>query len=916
MTEINNITSFDMFGLPEIPTFILCNPNKEELYSLGAISERKYSPRFNTFSELSFRADKYVQGQEMGYYEYLSHRRLILVKDVGYFMIVGVSEKGNGVTQYKEIECKSLEVELVTKKVSLFSGTYKFYDIISPDGTLMGTILSYLPGWSMGTINDTVTGFSSKYRTFDVSDTTIYNFLMTDIEEAYECVFTFDTENKKINVYDVAGATVNTDIYISFDNVMQNINIDESTDELITSLTVLGGGGLEINRVNPLGTNNIYNFTYFKSTDWMEQSLINAIEAWETKYDAQQPIYAGHYTNLLNSYEELLTLQSELGELQTELAVLEVELAGYIRAANSSQISITKSSITTKKSQISTKKTAIQNKQNQINTIISNMEVISDDLSLDNTSNFTQAQQVELQPFIIQSSFINEYFIQTDSMTYVEVQEEAQALFNQASGVLENISEPRYTFDIDSVNFMMIEAFQEFINQIDLGSIVYMEVEEGVTVQPVLLGMDLNYDNPTDFKLIFGNRLRLDDEAFQFSDLMDSALKASTNTKVNSRLWSNWNNTYKDDVTTFINSSLNAALNNVTSGSSQEVLIDQAGIRGRTILPDETYDPNQIWIVNNMIAFTDDNWSSAKMAIGEIKLSGGDNTFGIVGDYIVGRMIAGNTLTITNANSTFRVDGSGATLTDASLTINKGVNVITLNPSKGIEITRSGAKQFYVDTGGNVVFAGNLSAAGGTFSGNLSAAGGTFTGTLSGVNGNFTGTVSATYLSGTIDWGNVTGFPNNFVTSDQISSLVANKLAGGTLSGTYGLGGRLNVGDGSIMAIGTAMALYAGGNPTAIVYSHQFRVQPKIVCTGDIYADSTSLVATQSWANGQFAYKTHYHSQYYQSGSNPSFGTVSASNRYNCQGYSGASTTIYVGPSYSNKAITVRGGIITGWSFV
>ena len=34
--------NFDSFNQFETPTFVLCNPNKEELYALGSIFNKKY----------------------------------------------------------------------------------------------------------------------------------------------------------------------------------------------------------------------------------------------------------------------------------------------------------------------------------------------------------------------------------------------------------------------------------------------------------------------------------------------------------------------------------------------------------------------------------------------------------------------------------------------------------------------------------------------------------------------------------------------------------------------------------------------------------------------------------------------------------------------------------------------------------
>jgi hypothetical protein len=83
-----------------------------------------------------------------------------------------------------------------------------------------------------------------------------------------------------------------------------------------------------------------------------------------------------------------------------------------------------------------------------------------------------------------------------------------------------------------------------------------------------------------------------------------------------------------------------------------------------------------------------------------------------------------------------------------TLTWNSTTGVIT--GGSGIAITeyglvgaQAGVAKFYIDSAGNAVFGGSLSAATGTFAGSLSAASGTFTGSLSSVGGTFTGALSA-----------------------------------------------------------------------------------------------------------------------------------------------------------------------------
>lgn len=777
------IVNFDAFGLYEIPDFILCQPDATPLYVLSAIADRKFSPRFNTFSELSFSAREYINGEKMPYYDYLINHRLVCIDGIGYFQIVENIEQGDGIETYKEIKCQSVEIQLVYKKMALLKGTYKFYDPIDPSGTLMQKIIDLIPDWSLGTIDAEI---AVKYRTFDVTDTTIYNLLMSTIEEAYECVFVFDTIDKTISAYSLSNATLDTSIYISYDNVIKNIKIEEINDEYITSLTVLGGGDLSINQVNPLGTNNIYNFDYAKGAGGLieDQGLIDAISSWENVISANQANYADILSNLSSTNAEKLSLQSELTLLQGELTALNNVLGAEIQGGQSH--TETNIAIASKQSEIDNKKSQIEGTEARIAILTAELATINSLVSFDN--NFTTDQIKQLQPFIIQSGYVNENFIQTDSMTNVEIQQQAQELYDQAVSMLSRISEPRYNFSVESINFPLIKLFESFTDELVMGCIINLEIKPNVISHPILLGFDLNYDNPEDFKLIFGNRLRLDDSSFQYSDLNSDSISSAITTNVNSTNWSDTKDYVNNTVSPFVTGALNAANNMVISGSAQNIILNENGLRGRQEISSGVYSPEQFWMVNNVLAFTDNNWQTSKLALGKIALPGGGTGFGLVSDYLVGTMVAGNNLVITNENNKFLVDGNGATLIDANLNITSSANTnqILLSPSDGIKIRSNvggtWTDTFYADTSGNLHLKGVLDAVTGNFSGNITATnitGGTITGT----------TINGTIINGGSIYGTTGTFSGNIyaanlqglVQDSQIASLTADKITAGTI---------------------------------------------------------------------------------------------------------------------------------------
>ena len=214
------IKTFDFFGQPELPYIVLCNPDKTQLYSIGLAYDTKLSVRYNAISEFTFNFPKSIDGGETNIeaYDYIKNKKLVLIENYGYFVINDVKEDMNGSVPIKIVSCASLEYELISKRISGYAGTVKLYDPITPTGTLLATILEGAPNWSVGTID---TSLEILYRTFNVSDTNIYNFLAGEVASAFECVFIFDTENRQISAVSYANATSTTDIFMSFDNLLE-----------------------------------------------------------------------------------------------------------------------------------------------------------------------------------------------------------------------------------------------------------------------------------------------------------------------------------------------------------------------------------------------------------------------------------------------------------------------------------------------------------------------------------------------------------------------------------------------------------------------------------------------------------------------------------------------------------------------
>ncbi|MCK9436691.1 MAG: phage tail protein [Synergistaceae bacterium] len=521
---------FDLYSQPEIPIFILANPDSTPLYAMGSLKDRVLNLRYNAMSTLTFTVPSIDNGTSVPYYDLIDFKRLVLVSGIGNFVITNVIKDNDGVKEAKKVTCLSLDVIFNYKKVTLFEGTYNFYDPVNPSGTLLNELLKYVPGWTLGIIDSDLIGI---YRYFSVTDKTLYDFMMNEISQTYQCVFVFDTINKTISAYSTANINTPTDIYISFNNLMKSFTISQSAEELATAMTVLGSGDLAVNLVNPIGTNIIYNFDYYKTLAWMSQDLIDAINAWETKITLNQPTYANLLTDLREENATLIVLQSQLSvlnsTLQSYIATRDVRLqASQDVTAINAQITAQQSLITSKQAEITVQQAVISSIQVQLT-------AINTDLAFEN--NFTTIQLSNLDNYIIGATYTNTNFITTSLMTEVQVQNVAQELYDEGVVVLDKVAQPRYTLAIDAANFLFLQEYQPFINQLSLGCNMLVELSVGTTTNVTLLGVDFSYDNPTQFKLTLSNRLRLDDEQWKYSDLNGTTTDSGVTTNFNSNKW-------------------------------------------------------------------------------------------------------------------------------------------------------------------------------------------------------------------------------------------------------------------------------------------------------------------------------------------------------------------------------------------
>jgi len=673
---------------------ILCKMNREVIREITSQSYSKtYSPQLGGVESFAFTIPKYYDNKEVANYDDIIGRNLVRIQkgdtNIGYFEIQNPQIVNDGMSEKKNVKVYAEEIKLIGKKVYLTEGVFKIQDDINPENGILNLVTSISKSWDIGYVDPALV---NKERYFDIADTNIYELLMNQTQTTFECVFIYDTTNKLINVYALENFGNESKIIMSLDNILETASVEEISDEIVTRLHLYGDNEITVRDIN-FGNDYIQNFSYFKNTKFMSQSLIDVLD----DYDVLQDSYSATYTNylaslsvlegdLVDANSDLLILEGELTSLQEQKSLL-ISIGGDIAAINIE--------IANKQSDINLKENEINSLQNSIDSINNSIDTIIN--ILNESNNFTEEQLKELDLFIIADTYQDSSFLVTDNFTYNESIAIQEDLLELGASILQRVSVPRYKINISAVDFLRNKEYAPWWDELKIGDTVLINVDNAFTATVRVTSYNHSEDN-NGLDIQLGDKYQLDDPNIELLDLIKSSLSTSTSVNYERYKYKDYVNNNKNEVLEFINSSLDLNKNKVIGGEHQELLFDPSGALFRRWNENANdYSNKQLKIVNNAIVLTDDKFLSAKTAIGELA----NGLYGIAAEIIAGKMILGNNLIIETNDGSFKVDENGVNITSMvmNLTTDDNLKNILIDPEVGFKIrSRSNTSQAFVDT--------------------------------------------------------------------------------------------------------------------------------------------------------------------------------------------------------------------------
>lgn len=923
----------DFLNNLEKPIIYIAKKDKTFLGAVSIYDDLSLTFNLNAFQTASFKTFRDINGKKQKHYDDFQEDRLIMIQGIGWYKIhVETNIENIGIS--KSITANSLESTLCNKRLVDFqvnSDDFEdekyartvFYNPTDLNKSLLHRVLNVAPNWSVGHVDQSI---ANKQRTFDIDDSDVYSFLINDVSEAFNCLFIFDTFNMTINAYDLDDYGEDTNIYISMDNLAQSMTESIDENSIITCYRVVGGDNVEVAEINPNGTNKIYNFEYYLPE--MEESIRNKVIAYNEKYQSLKLTYQSITDRMrqqLDVIQELYTRNPESAEstdwslyglymLQNKRDsyknVDEVYCAQGMNKPDSFNYNLyakNKELLDSVQVELDKRQTEVESAEATYNSIKAEMTSLQEQLDMDKW--FTKDEWKTLDTYVVEETYSNDNYSIADNTTDVELFDIEKQLYDVAWKDLSKKCRPQYQYSSTLSNVLTIPQFKGFLKYFQLGNFIRMATDYDTVIKLRLISFTVDYNDTSKIDVTFSDAIRVHGVCNDVASIISQANSAAMSFQFN-----------KDQYDKSVNQSnfveemrkygLDVATVQIQNAKNQSQVWDETGMTFRQWNNERNdFDPEQIKIINNQIVFSDDGFKSAKMAIGKIPIDKNGNTvYAVNAEAILGKLFLGEYLTLQNNSGTYKFDDSGF----IAKSDNNSIKIQPNNDSEILSIYKGNQKQVYINSDGDVEFAGILKSSSGVFgglisggsinlgngtftvdpNGNMYAKSGTFSGDIVGgsinINNVFTvdssGNMNATSgkvggwnissnglfsinSNGTYSWitpssieiynpnGSGAGYTVVNYKGIQTTDIIADKIQVGTISHSSSQGdGFLHV-DADVEFNGNKSVFIGGSFTCTSERSAHFRHTPYIDAPNDDPREA-SYLAREKWCNNKFALRT------------------------------------------------------------
>lgn len=279
-----------------------------------------------------------------------------------------------------------------------------------------------------------------------------------------------------------------------------------------------------------------------------------------------------------------------------------------------------------------------------------------------------------------EDTYSNDNYVSDGLDNNTDLFKRAMEFIDKAESEIYKSGELQHSISTSLKNLLAIPKFKSLVKHFNVGNWIRVQVDDEI-YRLRLLEYEIDFGDFDSIPVTFSDVTKIKSGITDVQDILAQASSMATSYSSIQRQAEQGEKS-NTIIKSWFNDGLDATNTKIVgNASNQNQVWDENGFLCRQYNPIlDSYNPEQLKIINSTIAVTDNDWKSTKTAIGKFYyLDPADNynmktAFGINGELIVGRMLLGESLGLYNEDASMRFDKNG-------LVVEGGSNAFVIDPN-------------------------------------------------------------------------------------------------------------------------------------------------------------------------------------------------------------------------------------------
>lgn len=635
------------------PKLYVCKANKQTIDHVKDYYDASLTIRFSALNTLNFTvpAEKHTGIENVlaqnPVINSLRERNLIRMEWMGqteYFVIMK-TEKFMEQDGYESIsyQCFSLGVQIASFLI-------RSYEEESKPLSYHVKLFLAETNWKLDYVD---VDFDLMERTYEVATANALQCIF-DICEKFNAAVVFNTDKKTVSFHHPKNVGKNRGLQLKKGKSLETFNVAIDAEAITTRLKPYGADDLNIRRLSPTGSDYIEDYSFFmypfaytgdyvvtKPSKYLSNELCIAMIKYSKKLDALQGTFDALVASATTKREEIQSAEQQLSTYEASERDLlnQRDVINYTykdEAPNHPEWHDVITRLTNVQNQISAQKQLIANLNTQLDSINTSIAQLREDVKTEN--NFTGAQITEWKDYQHTREYYNDSII------------DDKDLLKEAEKMLEEWRQPPVTLNLTIEDIRRNVEINLDYDKLNIGDILTLTSPAlSVNVTAKITEITTNFESNS-VNIVVSNTQSYDDDYSKFIESLNLSSTTSTTVERDKWDWDKGREAY-DDVTELLENAFDAAKQLITGGLNGSVTLSERGL----VSVDLREKSHWLMITNGQLLITPDDGNTVSVAI---------NKDGVHAERLVGRLILGNKLIITDENGTFTINGNLLTITD------------------------------------------------------------------------------------------------------------------------------------------------------------------------------------------------------------------------------------------------------------